>query len=101
MKEIGLYNNIETASSASLKAKQAPEGEGNGSFGAMLKGAIGEVAKLQNEADGAIQELAAGENKDLHRTMIALEKADVSFQLMMQVRNKVIAAYEEIMRMQV
>lgn len=100
MKEISLHNNIDTAYGAPPMAKETREGA-KGSFGEMLKGAIGDVAKLQSEADEAIQELAAGENKDIHRTMIALEKADVSFQLMMQVRNKVIAAYEEIMRMQV
>jgi flagellar hook-basal body complex protein FliE len=44
--------------------------------------------------------LAAGKQKDIHQTMIALEKADVAFQLLMQVRNKIIAAYETIMRMQ-
>ena len=100
MKEVSLYNNIETTYGVPLRAKETQEG-GKESFGEMLKGAIGDVAKLQSEADEAIQELAAGENKDIHRTMIALEKADVSFQLMMQVRNKIIAAYEEIMRMQV
>jgi flagellar hook-basal body complex protein FliE len=99
MKEISLHNNLETAYGIQPQAKETKEG--TESFGEMLKGAIGDVAKLQREADNAIQELAAGENKDIHRTMIALEKADVSFQLMMQVRNKVIAAYEEIMRMQV
>jgi flagellar hook-basal body complex protein FliE len=41
------------------------------------------------------------ENQDIHNTMIAIEKADLSFQMMMQIRNKIINAYEEIMRMQV
>jgi len=41
------------------------------------------------------------ENKDIHTTMIAVEKADMTFQLMMQIRNKITSAYEEIMRMQV
>lgn len=101
MKEVGLYPTIETAYSPFLQPKETPEKESEASFGTMLKSAIKDVAKLQNEADEAIQELAAGKHKSIHRTMIALEKADVSFQLMMQVRNKVIAAYEEIMRMQV
>lgn len=42
-----------------------------------------------------------GESQDIHRAMVALQQADVSFQLMMQIRNKLIAAYEEIQRMQV
>ncbi|MFH1624722.1 MAG: flagellar hook-basal body complex protein FliE [Pseudomonadota bacterium] len=74
------------------------EGE---SFGAVLKDSIEKVNKLQNEADQAITELAVGKTKSIHKTMIALEKADMSFQMMMQVRNKIVEAYEEIMRMQV
>jgi flagellar hook-basal body complex protein FliE len=45
--------------------------------------------------------LAKMETQDIHNTMIAIEKADLTFQLMMQVRNKIISAYEDIMRMQV
>lgn len=56
---------------------------------------------LQQEADKSIEGLVTGKGADLHDTMIAVEKADLSFNLMVQVRNKLIAAYEEIMRMQV
>jgi flagellar hook-basal body complex protein FliE len=66
-----------------------------------LKHAINTVNQAQIEADQAVQELATGNEKDIHQTMIALEKAEVSFQLMMQVRNKIVSAYEEIMRMQI
>lgn len=75
-----------------------PQGE---SFSEMLKSAVNDVTRLQQEADQAITTLAAGKGENIHQTMIALEKASVSFQLMMQVRNKIVAAYEEIMRMQV
>ena len=72
------------------------------SFGDMLKEAISEVNQLSNAADAAIEtQLSSGESTDLHSTMIALEKADVSFKLMMQIRNKILEAYEEIMRMSV
>jgi flagellar hook-basal body complex protein FliE len=101
MKEITFQHNIETLLGSPIREKQAPEEKGK-SFGEILKSAIGEVNQLQKEADQAIQELAAGKgNQNIHQTMIALEKAEVSFQLMMQVRNKIIAAYEEIMRMQI
>ena len=70
-------------------------------FGEMLKNSINEVNTRQIEADHASRDLAVGNNKDIHQTMILMEKADISFQLMMQVRNKIIAAYEEIMHMQV
>ena len=46
-------------------------------------------------------ELLTAENKDIHGTMIALEKADISMRLMLQIRNKLVSAYEEVMRMQV
>ncbi|HDM09950.1 MAG TPA: flagellar hook-basal body complex protein FliE [Desulfobacteraceae bacterium] len=100
MKEISLQNSIEPLLSFTNRKKQTPEEKGR-SFGEMLESAISEVDQLQREADGAIKELATGKEKDIHHTMIALEKASVSFQLMMQVRNKIIAAYEEIMRMQI
>lgn len=57
--------------------------------------------RLQERADSEIQALAVGKSGDLHQTMIAMEEADVSFQMLMQVRNKIVAAYQEIMHMQV
>jgi flagellar hook-basal body complex protein FliE len=66
-----------------------------------LKSAIGKVNDTQMEAGRAVDALMTGETQDLHRTMVALQQADVSFQLMMQIRNKLVAAYEEIQRMQV
>lgn len=69
-------------------------------FLASLKDAIAKVSEAQVQADGSVQALMTGQTTNLHETMIALEKADVSFQLMLQVRNKIVGAYEEIMRMQ-
>ena len=70
-------------------------------FSTHLKNALGEVNDLQQKADHAIHQLVGEGKGDLQDTMIALEKADVSFRLMMQIRNKVLEAYQEIMRMQV
>jgi flagellar hook-basal body complex protein FliE len=70
------------------------------SFGKVLKDSIKEVNKLQEEAGKAVQDLATGKGKGIHETMIALEKADISFQMMMQIRNKIVEAYQEMMRMQ-
>jgi len=72
-----------------------------GAFGDVLKDAISTVNDLQKQSDQSIQNLISGENKDIHSTLIAVQKADLSFQTMMQVRNKIVAAYQEIMRMQV
>jgi flagellar hook-basal body complex protein FliE len=82
-------------------ATQAKKVENTGAFGNMLARSLNDVNQLKLEADEAIENLAAGKQKDIHATMIALEKADVAFQLLMQVRNKIIAAYETVMRMQV
>lgn len=71
------------------------------SFKDVLVEAVGEVQRLQNEADTTIKKLIAGEIKDVTETMVAVEKADVAFKTMMTVRNKMVSAYEEIMRMQV
>lgn len=70
------------------------------SFGDVLKESINKVDSLQKESDKAIQDLASGAG-DVHNAMIAMEKANISFQMMMQVRNKIVSAYEEVMRTQV
>lgn len=83
---------------------QLPKSTAAGSraeFSNYLKEAVGEVNQLQQVADKAIQQLVADGKGDLQDTMVALEKADVSFRFMMQVRNKVLEAYQEIIRMQV
>ncbi|MDX1707751.1 MAG: flagellar hook-basal body complex protein FliE [Desulfobacterales bacterium] len=79
---------------------QAREKPNSASFGTMLARSLDEVNQLHAAGEDAVLKLAAGEHKDIHQTMIAMEKADVAFQLLMQVRNKIIAAYETIMRMQ-
>jgi flagellar hook-basal body complex protein FliE len=71
------------------------------SFADMFKGAVSETNKLLREADGAAMKVVAGDSGSLHHAMIALEKADISFRALLQVRNKVLEAYQEIMRMQV
>ena len=70
-------------------------------FGQMLTESIEKVNEAQLSADHSIKELAAGRTKNIHETMLQVENADASLKLMMQVRNKVLDAYKEIMRMQV
>jgi len=65
-----------------------------------LHGAIDQVNELQSAAETKVSALLEGNGMDVHSAMIAVEKADLSFQLMMQVRNKIVAAYQEISRMQ-
>jgi len=71
------------------------------SFGDVLKNTISEVNELHVDADKAIAKVELENSGSIHETMIALEKANISFRVMMQVRNKVMDAYQEIMRMQV
>jgi flagellar hook-basal body complex protein FliE len=81
---------------------RAAEKTGEGaSFGDVLKDAISTVNELQKQSDHEIRKLMTGETQDLHTTLIAVQKADLSFQMMMQVRNKIVQAYQEIMRMPV
>jgi flagellar hook-basal body complex protein FliE len=70
-------------------------------FGKVMEEMIGKVSDLQNKADQSIQSLATGQGKGLHEVMIAVEKASISFQMLTQVRNKAVEAYQEIMRMPV
>lgn len=80
-----------------------PEAHGPGGpgFSDLLVKTLEDVNAAQQNADAAIKELVAGRTKNVHETMLAIEKADLSLKMMMQVRNKVIDAYREIMRMQV
>lgn len=75
--------------------------KGEKSFAATLKDAIGEVNELQKKADVEMQKLATGKAESIPDVLIAAEKADISLKLMVQVRNKIIDAYNEIMKMQV
>jgi len=69
-------------------------------FSRTLEGFINESSELQEDAQTKVAELLQGNGQDIHSAMIAVEKADLSFQLMMQVRNKIIQAYQTISQMQ-
>jgi flagellar hook-basal body complex protein FliE len=71
------------------------------SFSKVMGDMVSQVNAAQQNSDKAIQALATGESKGLHEVMIAMEKANVSFQFMAQVKTKVVDAYQEIMRMPV
>lgn len=70
-------------------------------FSEVLSDSVEKTNTYQAQADTAIKELVAGRTKNIHETMLAIERADTSLKLMMQVRNKIIDAYKEIMRMQI
>ena len=74
---------------------------GSTSFGSVVRDAVDSLDKTQKASEQEMARAVTGESPDLHRTIIALQTADLGFQFALQVRNKVINAYEEIMRMQV
>lgn len=76
----------------------APAAAGPG-FGEALRRALDPVNELQQVADKASQEFALGHSRDVAGTLIAIEKANLAFQFALQIRNKLLEAYQEIMRM--
>ena len=83
---------------AGIEKQTEPAG---GSFGETIKNALSDVNELQTEADQMANMLATGDAVEIHQAMIAMQKATTALQFTVQVRNKVIEAYQEIMRMQV
>lgn len=84
------------------EAASAAGSAGGTDFAAVLKNSIDQVNQAQQKADGMAANFAAGDgNANLHDVMIALQKASVSFQEMVQVRNKLVTAYHDVMNMQV
>ncbi len=80
---------------------QSIEGDTGQNFMDYLKEALAEVNNYQQEASQSALNLALGNNEYLHNTTIAYEKAILALQLTIEIRNKLVSAYEEIMRMQV
>jgi flagellar hook-basal body complex protein FliE len=71
------------------------------SFDGFLGNMVSEVSAKQSAAADAVQSVTAGGNVPLHQAMIAVQEASLSFQLMVEVRNKLLESYQELMRMQV
>ena len=88
------------AETAYTRPTPATGGSQAGDFSSMLKNAVEQVDTFQAQADQKVADLTAGRNVEVHDAMIAVEKADLSFQLMMQVRNKIVNAYQDIEKMQ-
>ncbi len=85
-------------SGAASVGKAPPAG---GGFGEVLGKMVEEVNTRQMAAGQSVRDLQSGQNVSLHQAMIAMEEASVSFQLMVEVRNKLLESYQELMRMQV
>ncbi len=92
-----------TAAQATSKpAESAGQVAGGPSFADVLQNSISKVNQTQLQANAMADNLVAGDNsKSLHEVMIALQTASVSFQEMVQVRNKLVSAYQDVMNIQV
>jgi flagellar hook-basal body complex protein FliE len=102
MNEVTFNSGLESLNGKNpAKTAKTGSAQNQETFGKMLARSLDDVNQLKLKADEAVENLAAGKQKDIHATMIALEKADIAFQLLMQVRNKIISAYETVMRTQV
>ncbi len=97
IKELNPDNITNPASPASSSS----DGSGSGSFANTLSGYINQVNDSQIEANKQAEMIATGKSSNIHQAMIDMEKANDSFELMMQMRNKIITAYNTVMDMQV
>lgn len=79
----------------------SPVSQAKSNFGEMLTDTISNVNQSQMDGEKAIEKLQTGEAKNLHEVMLAVEQADISLRMLVQMRNKAQQAYEEIMRMQI
>jgi flagellar hook-basal body complex protein FliE len=90
------------AATADISANiQAPGATaGSGEFRGLLEGAIQQVEQTGQVATQAVQRFLSGDGQELHGAILAVQRADLAFELGLQVRNKVVSAYQEIMRIQ-
>ncbi len=87
----------------SLPGIQSPGGAASpgAGFSSVLTDAISKVESFQNNATNSVNKFLSGEGEELHKVALASQQADLSLQLFMQVRNKVVTAYNQVMQMQV
>jgi flagellar hook-basal body complex protein FliE len=89
--------NIQSLDSGSAAKSSSPLDQATSSFESMLKS----LNSSQQNADDLLQKLSLGENVDLHQVMIGMEENDVNFRVAMAIRDKLVDAYREMMRMQI
>jgi flagellar hook-basal body complex protein FliE len=99
---LGQMRDIQQESRKSTGLSVADKARSGGpSFAEHLKESVSEVNHMQKNADKMSMELAAGKSENIHETMLAVSQAELAFNLMVQVRNRALEAYQEVMRMNV
>lgn len=95
-------SSVSPAAAAESAARHAaPAGSGAGAFGRVLTQFLSDAGSQQAHAEASVANLAAGRADNVHNVMLAMAKADLSFHLVLEIRNRLSDAYQEIMRMQV
>jgi flagellar hook-basal body complex protein FliE len=87
---------ISTLGQANAAVELGKAADGGSDFASQLQAAFNHIQQLHADADQQIAGLLNGQGEDIHKVLIAVEKANISFQLMMQVRNKIIQAYRDV-----
>ncbi|SFV53636.1 Flagellar hook-basal body complex protein FliE [hydrothermal vent metagenome] len=100
MSDISKIASPSTAELFKQKDALSESGAGGETFAKHLKSAINEVNDLQKTSEEAIADLATGQVKDLHQAALAINKAETSMKLMLEIRNKALNAYKEVSRTQ-
>jgi len=98
-----MVNPISPIRNVPLPELAVPPGKevASGAFRSLLEGATGPVENAHGLAADSLERFLAGEGEELHSTVLAVQRAEMALDLFLQVRNKVVQAYQEIMRMQV
>jgi flagellar hook-basal body complex protein FliE len=94
-------SSVTRATSTTWATPTPPTESASGAFGPLLERMLGEASRAHGTADQAVKDLALGKSDDLHSVALAVARADLSFRMVLEVRNRMIEAYQEIMRMQV
>lgn len=93
-------SDINIAGATENPASVEPSGQAAPAFSGLIQDAITSVQNLENQASTTVEGLMDGSGVDIHQAMIATQKADLSFEMALAVRNKAVAAYQQIMQMQ-
>jgi flagellar hook-basal body complex protein FliE len=104
MDQLGKADGIQmpnVAGAAGVRATDAPQAVGTPSFGAILENVVGDVNSKMEAGAAEQAKVLSGESTNLHQAMISMQEASVAFSLMVEVRNKLVESYQELMRMQV
>jgi len=102
LSQIGTAGGIQSAGAAASSASNAiSTAKTGGGFASALAGAIQSVEQPGQQADKSIQNFLSGDGEELHNVALSVQRASLAFDLGLQVRNKIVSAYQEVMKMQI